>query len=234
MGSLREDVRRGGTTLPPAQTQAEVDYAWLSVLEAPERRRPTVPRMLLEGLFLAACATAAAIADLDAAAIAGVMIGAWVLVALIEWAASRADRRREELLLAGPPTRVAVEAAPPAADPAWYSPPVEQTMLDMGEVDATAVTRLPPPADELDATIEQTHASFARRAAAPGRRRLTEGRAPARARSTRRDTGTRAPVTLRRTSPAEPCCRVAKRRSRGTPVGCSVLGERRIGGRQLS
>jgi hypothetical protein len=34
-------------------------------------------------------------------------------------------------------------------------------MLDMGEADATAVTRLPPPADELDATIEQTHASFA-------------------------------------------------------------------------
>ena len=78
------------------------------------------------GLFLAAAAAAAAIAELDAVAIAGVMVGAWVLVALIEWAASRADRRQEV------PVYAPVPAAPPGADPAWYAPPVEQTFLDAG------------------------------------------------------------------------------------------------------
>ena len=45
-------------------------------------------------------AAAAASADLDPVAIAGVMVGAWVLVALIEWAASRADLRQEYLAYA--------------------------------------------------------------------------------------------------------------------------------------
>jgi hypothetical protein len=154
VASLREDVRRAATALPPEPEPHDEHHAWLSVLEAPERRRPSAPRLLLEGLFLAACAAAAAIADLDAVAIAGVMVGAWVLVALIEWAASRADRRREELLLAQPP--VPVPAAGPAVDPAWFSPPVEQTLIETGgvDVDATALTRLPPRADELDVTVE--------------------------------------------------------------------------------
>ncbi|MET0556108.1 MAG: hypothetical protein ABW221_23920, partial [Vicinamibacteria bacterium] len=71
------------------------------------------------------------------------------LVALIEWAASRADLRQEL------PTYVPAPAAPPGADPAWFSPPVEHTLLDAGaESDsATAVTRLPPPADEVEETM---------------------------------------------------------------------------------
>ena len=78
------------------------------------------------------------------------MVGAWVLVALIEWAASRADRRQEV------PIYAPVPAAPPGADPAWYAPPVEQTFLDVGAGDSvTAVTRLPPPVDEVEATVEQ-------------------------------------------------------------------------------
>ena len=83
-----------------------------------------MPRLLLEVLFLAAAATAAAVAELEAAAIAAVMAGAWVLVALIEWAASRADRRRDAI--------PAIDAAPDRraapADPAWFVPPVEQTL----------------------------------------------------------------------------------------------------------
>lgn len=153
VASLRDDVRRATTPLPPEQGPDDDGHTWLSVLEAPERRRPAAPRLLLEGLFLAACAAAAAIADLDAVAIAGVMIGAWVLVALIEWAASRADRRREELLLAQPPALVPATVVP-RVDPAWYSPPVEQTLLDAGAADATAVTPLPPRADDLDVTAE--------------------------------------------------------------------------------
>ena len=107
-----------------------------------------MPRLLLEGLFLAAAAAAAAIADLDPVAIGGVMVGAWVLVALIEWAASRADRRPEQ------PVYVAAQSIPVAADPAWFSPPVEHTLLEGADGD-TAVTRLPPRLDDAEATVEQ-------------------------------------------------------------------------------
>jgi hypothetical protein len=133
-------------------------HAWLGSLDAPVRRRPQLPRVLLEGLFLAAAAAAAAIAELDAVAIAGVMVGAWVLVALIEWAASRADRE--------PPIPVYSTSLPESrpADPAWFAPPVEHTLLDgsTGDPD-TAVTRLPPmPAeDDLEATSAVDLASTA-------------------------------------------------------------------------
>ena len=83
-------------------------------------------------------------------AIAGVMVGAWVLVALIEWAASRVEARQMIPMFAAAP------AAPPGADPAWYSPPVEQTLLDVRSTDSvTAVTRLPPEPDDIEATVEQ-------------------------------------------------------------------------------
>ena len=136
---------------PPAEPVPPGAYAWLGELESPIRRRPQLPRVVLEGLFLAAVAAAAAIAELDAVAIAGVMIGAWVLVALIEWAASRAEREPSiPVYAAGPP-----EA--PRADPAWYAPPVEHTLLDSTGDPVTAVTRLPPAPSEDDpeATVEQ-------------------------------------------------------------------------------
>ena len=77
------------------------------------------------------------------------MVGAWVLVALIEWAASRADRRPEL------PVYVPAPAVPAAADPAWFSPPVEHTMLEAAGDGDTAITRLPPRLDDAEATIEQ-------------------------------------------------------------------------------
>jgi hypothetical protein len=157
--TLQADVRRLGSApaLPAAEPGWEDErpahsHAWIDSLDARARRRPSVPRMALELLFLAVCAAAAGIADLDAVAIAGVMVGAWVLVALIEWAGSRADRRRDELLSMPPPA-----PAPAPADPSWYVPPVEQTLLDnAGSTDsATAVTRLPAaPPTELEATAE--------------------------------------------------------------------------------
>jgi hypothetical protein len=155
IGALQAEVRRlGSVSALPAQDVSVAPlppaaYAWLGALEAPARRRPQVPRLLLEGLFLAAVAAAAAIAELDVVAIAGVMVGAWVLAALIEWAASRADRRRELPLYAPAPV------APAGADPAWYSPPVEQTLLDARATDpVTAITRLPPSPDDVEATAE--------------------------------------------------------------------------------
>jgi len=157
VAELHEEVRRLGLASPlpatpdePALHTAPGSYAWVSSLDTPVRRRPQVPRLLLEGLFLAAAAAAAAIADLDSVAIAGVMVGAWVLVALIEWAASRADRRPEL------PMIVTAPSAPPAADPAWFSPPVEHTLLEAAAGDGdTAVTRLPPRLDDAEATVEQ-------------------------------------------------------------------------------
>jgi hypothetical protein len=156
VAALRDDVRRlaAPTALPapPADTPVPpAAYAWLGALDPPVRRRPQVPRLLLEGLFLAAAATVAAVAELDAVAIAGVMIGAWVLVALIEWAASRADRRPDPALYAPPPV-----APAPTTDPAWFSPPVEQTLIDAAEADnVTEVTRLPPADDEVETTAER-------------------------------------------------------------------------------
>ena len=156
---LQGEVRRSAPVLPEPDPEWEeraadpASYAWLSALDPPLRRRPTVPRLLLEVLFLAALAVAAAIAELDAPAIAGVMVGGWVLVALIEWASSRADRRRAEIMLRPPPE----PPQPVPADPSWYVPPVEQTMLDGGgSTDAsTGVTRLPAPPPEVETTAEQ-------------------------------------------------------------------------------
>ena len=157
--ALRGEVRRLGAVgaLPASPPQPEpavtpAAYAWLGALEPPTRRRPQVPRLLLEGLFLAAAATVAAVAEVDPVAIAGVMAGAWVLVALIEWAASRAEHRPEAAFYAP-----AAAPAAPLADPAWFSPPVEQTLLDAGDTgNVTEVTRLPAPEDEeIEATAEQ-------------------------------------------------------------------------------
>jgi hypothetical protein len=150
--ALQDELRR--LSAPAALPAASVDvsppaasYAWVGALDAPVRRRPQLPRLVLEGLFLAAAAAAAAIADLDPVAIGGVMVGAWVLVALIEWAASRADLRQEL------PVYAAAASAPAGADPAWFSPPVEQTLHEPGGDQVTEVTRLPPPLDEAEATI---------------------------------------------------------------------------------
>ena len=156
--ALGTEVKRLGTrsSLPGATddvrpTPPPSAYAWVGALDTPTRRRPQLPRLLLEALFLGAAAAAAAIADLDPVAIAGVMVGAWVLVALIEWAASRADRAQELPVFAPAP------AQPQAADPAWFTPPVEHTMLDARPGDqVTEVTRLPPPVeDDPEATVER-------------------------------------------------------------------------------
>jgi hypothetical protein len=90
---------------------------------------------LLELVFLAGVAVACAIAKLDTDVIVAVMAGAWVLVALAEWTAARADRRRAETVYV--PLHVTGDAF--AEDPAWFAPPVERTSLDVGgDADDTA------------------------------------------------------------------------------------------------
>ncbi len=169
--TLQADVRRlSAPTLPAgpgwdeddADTGAaarDVSHDWLGSLGPAIRQRPQVPRLLLEGLFLAACAAGAALAELDGVAIFGVMVGAWLLVALIEWAASRAERTRDELLSAPPPAPTIPAAEP---DPSWFVPPVERTMLDDGHAagEVTAATRLPAaPPEESEATVERPRAA---------------------------------------------------------------------------
>lgn len=159
--ALQADVRRlGGPGLPSgdpgwsgdeARPAVAPSYAWVGSVTAPVRRRPGIPRVLLEVLFLAAVATAAALAELDAGAIAGVMAGSWVLVALIEWAASRADRRRDEIPLMPAPA----PPEPVPADAAWFVPPVEHTLLEAPAESPTAITKLPPP-QEHDAAAERS------------------------------------------------------------------------------
>jgi hypothetical protein len=157
--ALQADVRRlGGPGLPSAEPgwndedarpTATPSYAWVSSIGAPVRRRPGVPRVLLEVLFLAAVATAAALAELDAPVIAGVMAGAWALVALIEWAASRAERQRDRI----PALALGAPPEPLPADPSWFVPPVEHTLVESAADSPTAVTKLPPA--DLEATADR-------------------------------------------------------------------------------
>lgn len=159
--ALQADVRRlGGPGLPGVEpgwkgqrdgAGTTPSYAWIGALSAPVRPRPGVPRLLLEVLFLAAVAATAGVAELDALVIAGVMLGAWVLVALTEWAASRADGRHSTV-----PVTATAQVEPPAplpADPSWFVAPVEHTLLEPATDSPTAITKLPPAA--VDVTVEQ-------------------------------------------------------------------------------
>ena len=140
IGTLREELARASKEAKsPEQDAPAPSFTWLSSLEPRVPRRLVVPRLLLEAAFIVAVATVAALAE--PLVIVGVMAGAWALVALAEWAASRADRRREELLYAPPPL-----APEPVADPAWFTPPVEQTRLEepAASESETEVAKLPP------------------------------------------------------------------------------------------
>jgi len=161
VAGLQDDVRRleaGGFAnadhgWAAESESAEPSLSWISTLEAPSPRRLAVPRLVLEIAFLALVAVLAVLAELEPVAIVAVMGAAWLLVAFAEWASSRADRRREELLLASPFT----VSAPPAADPAWFAPPVEHTILQPPEPDASAETGAAtlPPLAESEQTAER-------------------------------------------------------------------------------
>jgi hypothetical protein len=116
--------------------------AWVRDLESPSSRRPNVPWLLLEITFLAATAVGAAVADLDWAVVVALMAGAWALVALAELAGARAARRRAEAAYA--PLAIYGQGLPP--DPSWFAPPMERTVLDLGDEDTG--TRLPSPSSD--------------------------------------------------------------------------------------
>jgi hypothetical protein len=155
VGNLQSEVRtlRAQTRSLPAggseasgwdDARSADTLAWVRALDAPSHRAPSVPRLLLEIVFLVSVAIAAAIAELDVVAIVGVMAAAWLLVALAEFAAARASRRRAEAVYA--PLPGMTPGYP--TDPSWFAPPVERTALDVAEAEDEGQARLPPPSDD--------------------------------------------------------------------------------------
>ncbi|MBA3376087.1 MAG: hypothetical protein H0U00_09800 [Actinobacteria bacterium] len=114
---------------------------WVRTLERPAPRGPAVPRLLIEVAFLAGVALAAAIAELDPVVIVLLMAGAWVLVALAEWVATRAARRHAVVL--GAPLSGAGGYF--GEDPSWFGPSAGRTATDPEAADENTQTRLPAP-----------------------------------------------------------------------------------------
>jgi uncharacterized small protein (DUF1192 family) len=113
---------------------------WMRALDSPTARAPAVPRLLLEIVFLVAVAVAAAIAELELAEIAAVMGGAWALVALAEWTAARAERRRMEAVYGPLP---GVSGYP--SDPTWFAPPAAPPPVEEASNGEGGPPKLPPP-----------------------------------------------------------------------------------------
>ena len=118
---------------------------WVSTVPPPLPRPLVVPRLVLEGAFLALVAVGAALADLGAAGIVLLMGAAWALVAGSEWiaAARRARWRLEQVsLIPVAPATLSEETDP------WAVPPVELTAMAPpdGSESRTMVAKLPPAA----------------------------------------------------------------------------------------
>jgi hypothetical protein len=154
LGGLQEEVhalRREASSLPAENGErpgwdegrpvGRESPAWVRSVDSPGPRGLAVPWLLLEILFLVAVAVLAAVAGLDAPVIAGVMVVAWVLVAIAEWAAARGALRERALVYGAAPTTGLPD------DPMWFDAGREETALDLA-VDDRASTRLPPPQPE--------------------------------------------------------------------------------------
>lgn len=173
VAELRTELRRtSGATLPREESagwdegKVAASHAWVSSLPTPQRTSVRIPRLPLELAFLAGAAVLAGVADLRPVEIAAVMGVAWLIVALAEWAGSRGDRMRTQVYLSPVGTP---QHAPPAAvkaDPTWFTPPVEHTLLASVDDQATGITKLPPaddqatgitppPADDPETTAER-------------------------------------------------------------------------------
>jgi hypothetical protein len=128
---------------------------WVASVPPPLTRVLTVPRLALEGAFLLLVAGLAGLADLAPGWIVLVMVVAWGLVALAEWAAAakRSHWRLDEIAPA-----VAVPG-PDAADSTgtWDVPVVDATAIESqasASESKTVVTKLPVEPSEAEAEAE--------------------------------------------------------------------------------
>jgi hypothetical protein len=154
VGSLQEDVsnlRHEARALPAAdgdhpgwedaahQAAVRESPAWVRSVDTPGVRGIAVPWLVLEIVFLVAVAVLAAVAGLDAPVIAAVMVVAWLLVAVGEWAMARGAMREHALVYGA--------AEPPLPgvpdDPLWFDAGTDESALDV--VEDRTTTRLPPP-----------------------------------------------------------------------------------------
>jgi hypothetical protein len=167
VAELRAEMRRSaGAALPRDESAGWEDeavrstQAWVSALTPPRPATTRIPRLPFELAFLAGAAALAGYADLRPIEIAAVMAAAWIVVALAEWVGSRGDRLRTQVYLA-PLTAPAQPTAPVPADPSWFTPPVEHTLLGPRDEQATIVgAPAPAPAsapagreDESESTV---------------------------------------------------------------------------------
>jgi hypothetical protein len=116
--------------------------AWVRSVDSPGSRGLAIPWLLLEILFLVAVAVLAAVAGLDAPVIAGVMVVAWLLVAIAEWAAARSSMRERALVYGASAPQTGLPN-----DPTWFAADREETALDIA-ADDRMQARLPPPQPE--------------------------------------------------------------------------------------
>jgi hypothetical protein len=117
---------------------------WVATVPPPFARGVTVPRLAIEGAFLLLVAVLAGLADLAAGWIVLVMVVAWGLVALAEWAAAakRSSWRLDEV---APPVAVPGPDASDSTGP-WDMPVVETTAVaseTTASESKTIVTKLP-------------------------------------------------------------------------------------------
>ena len=154
-GELRAELRslRAERTAParldderwPASPVTNPSPDWVAAVPPPLQRGFTVPRLVLEGAFLLLVALFAGLADLSTEWIVIVMVAAWTLVVLSEWAAA-AKRARWHLDEIAPP--LAAEAADTTGP--WDMPIVQATVVESGPdpESKTIVTKLPADPDE--------------------------------------------------------------------------------------
>ncbi len=157
---LRAELRalRAERTAPPAFDDAEVWPAdgaspgpaadWVAAVPPPLSLPSSAPRLVAEGAFLVVVALLAGLADLSAAWIGLIMLTAWALVALSEWAAAakRARWHLEEVA----PAREAPAADDLGSTGPWDVPVVQATAIETPDdsESRTVVAQLPaqPPA----------------------------------------------------------------------------------------
>jgi hypothetical protein len=125
--------------------EGAVSADWVRAVPAPLARGNPIPRLALEAVFLLLVALCAGLADLDVAWIVLVMVTAWALVVLGEWATAvkRARWRLDEI--APPLGSEAAETTGP-----WDMPVVEATVVETGPdpESQTVVTKLPADVEE--------------------------------------------------------------------------------------